>query len=159
MMGFIDRCNDYVIKRAVKSTANKLKKLDTRDYVTAAEYIANNIYVEFSDARRERLFAYHIDIEGKVIERQLVSVGTIDTSSVYIREIARQALLLDASGVILAHTHIASDHEPSSGDIHATEALMLAMDTLGMCVYDHIIVSKSGYYSFKEEGKLYEDEE
>ena len=159
MMGFIDRCNDYIIKRAVTSTANKLKKLNTRDHISSAEAIAENIYIEFSGARRERFFAFHIDIEGCIIERQLISVGTIDSSASYIREIARRAILIDSTGIILAHTHIAHDHSPSDGDIAATEKIMEAMGTLDMFVFDHVIVSKAGYYSFREEGKLFGKEE
>jgi len=158
MMGFIDRCNDFIVKRAITLTANKMKQLDLRDYVKDAEEVANNIYVEFAGARRERFFAFHIDLEGRIIERQVVSVGTIDSAPAHIREIARTAILNDTSGIILAHTHIAHDSDPSPGDIKATEQIMAALGTLNIFVFDHIIVSKSGYYSFREEGNLFDKE-
>jgi len=159
MMGFLDKCNDFIVKRAVKTTANKLKDLDVRTYIDTPELLAKNLYVEFAGRRRERFFAYHVDIEGKIIERQMVSIGTIDSASAYIREIARKAILNDAAGVILAHTHIAYDHDPSQGDIDVTEKIIEAMQLLDLYVYDHIIVSKAGYYSFREEGNLFEENE
>jgi DNA repair protein RadC len=154
MMNLVSRYEDFIIKRGVKATVNRMKKLDVKNYVDSAEAIANNIYMEFSGARRERLFAYYIDIEGGIIKRKTISVGTIDTASVYIRELAREAIMSDAAGVILAHTHIAHSSDPSDGDLQVTRKVQQALNVLDISLYDHIIVSKSGFFSFREEDIL-----
>jgi len=154
MMGFIERYQTNLIKRAVKITANKMQKLDVREYATGAESIANSLYVEFSGCRRERFFAYYIDLEGRIIKRNLISIGTANSAPTHIHEMLREAILCDAAGLIIAHTHIAHCSDPSDGDLTVTRKIQKALEAIDMVLYDHIIVSKAGYYSFNEEDIL-----
>ena len=65
---------------------------------------------------------------------------TVDHPPVYPREIARRALELSASSVILAHNHPSGDPTPSSADIAMTSEIINALSPLKVTVIDHIIV-------------------
>ena len=65
--------------------------------------------------------------------------------------IARKALEIKASKVILIHNHPSGDPSPSRADIEHTRLLQRTLSTLGLNLTDHVIISDSGYYSFAED--------
>ena len=67
---------------------------------------------------------------------------------------AKRALELGATAIILVHNHPSGDHEPSDGDITMTRELIKAAKALDILVHDHLIISKTGYTSFKALGIL-----
>jgi DNA repair protein RadC len=54
----------------------------------------------------------------------------------------------------LAHNHPSGDPEPSEDDLTMTKRLIEAGKILGIEVLDHIIITKNGYFSFKDRGLL-----
>jgi len=59
-----------------------------------------------------------------------------------------------AASVIICHNHPSGIAEPSKEDIKTTQQLVAAGILLGIPLRDHIIVTKSGYFSFREEGLI-----
>jgi len=84
----------------------------------------------------------------------IVSIGTLNASLVHPREVFDKAILNHASHVIVAHNHPSGDSSPSEDDISTTTRLVDSGKLLGIAVIDHIIISKAGYFSFKEKGLL-----
>lgn len=80
--------------------------------------------------------------------------GTIDSASVYPREIAKEALILNAAAVILVHNHPSGNVEPSVADRAITAKIKAALGLLDIRVLDHIIVSGHDSFSFAEAGLL-----
>ena len=80
--------------------------------------------------------------------------GTVDHAPVYPREIARRALELQASSLILVHNHPSGDPTPSRADIDMTREIMDALDALDITVHDHLIAARSGVLSFRSQGLL-----
>lgn len=80
--------------------------------------------------------------------------GTIDSASVYPREIAKEALALNAAAVILAHNHPSGSSDPSAADRAITAKIKAALSLLDIRVLDHIIVSGRESFSFAEAGLL-----
>jgi len=78
--------------------------------------------------------------------------GTINCSSVYPREIAKQALSFNAAAVILVHNHPSGCLTPSQSDITLTKQIESSLDLLEIRTLDHLIVSTDGYVSLKEKG-------
>jgi DNA repair protein RadC len=83
-----------------------------------------------------------------------VSVGILNASLVHPREVFKKAILNNSSHVIIAHNHPSGDPIPSEEDITTTKRLVEAGEILGITVQDHMIVTKSNYYSFVEKGNL-----
>ena len=104
-----------------------------------------NLCADFRSSKKEHIVAFYLDTQEKLIERRIISVGTLDTSLLHPREVFEPALQLSAAGVILAHNHPSGSIEPSDEDIAITKRVVDAGDLLGITLVNHIIVSTGGY--------------
>lgn len=95
----------------------------------------------------------YLDRKNRLIKDD-VDEGTVDHVPVYPREIARKALVLGASSVILAHNHPSGDPTPSSSDVAMTKQVVEALRTLDINVHDHLIVGADRTVSLRQLGLL-----
>lgn len=79
-----------------------------------------------------------------------ISIGTLTSNLVHPREVFSEAIKNTAATVILVHNHPSGNAEPSDEDITITKRLVEAGKLLGITVNDHLIVSQTGYFSFKD---------
>lgn len=93
-----------------------------------------------------------LDNQHRVIQLDELFRGTIDSASVYPREVAKQALRHNAAAVIFAHNHPSGISEPSQADKLITEKLKQALALFDIRVLDHFIVGDGIPYSFAEHG-------
>jgi len=84
-----------------------------------------------------------------VIERRVISIGTLNASLVHPREVFEPAVVLHAASIVVAHNHPSGDVNPSATDIALTKRLIESGKILGISIDDHIIVSKKTYTSLK----------
>ena len=101
-------------------------------------------------SNQEEFLVVFLNAGGKVIKSEILFKGSRNSSVVGIDEVIRKALLLKSSGIVVCHNHPSGRVEPSKPDIELTENLKKACEMLGIKLFDHIIVSKEGYYSFKQ---------
>jgi DNA repair protein RadC len=80
--------------------------------------------------------------------------GTVNSSSVHIRVIARKALELNAAALVLAHNHPSGVAEPSNADKRITSQIKDAMKVFDVDVLDHFIVTADSVCSFAERGDI-----
>ena len=97
--------------------------------------------VDFRESKREHFVAFYLDTQGRVIERQIISIGTLDTSLVHPREVFEPAVSLRAASIIVAHNHPSGKLEASREDVEITKQLVAAGKILGIQIIDHIIVT------------------
>jgi DNA repair protein RadC len=83
-----------------------------------------------------------------------VSVGSLNASIVHPREVFGEAIKNKAASVIFVHNHPSGDPEPSEDDLLLTKKLVESGKILGIEVFDHIIVVKNRFLSFKEKDLL-----
>ena len=95
-----------------------------------------------------------LDSQHLVIAARELFRGTLAQTAVYPREVARQALRLNAAAIILAHNHPSGVAEPSAADRLLTDALRSALGQLDIPVLDHLIVAGNHCVSFAERGWL-----
>ncbi|MGL1254840.1 JAB domain-containing protein, partial [Vibrio parahaemolyticus] len=79
--------------------------------------------------------------------------GTIDSASIYPREVLKAALKVNAAALIFAHNHPSGDATPSQADKQITQRLKEALALVDIRVLDHIVVGDSAI-SFAERGLL-----
>lgn len=113
-------------------------------------------YCHTSMAHRdtEHFRVLFLDRKNVLIEDEEQAKGTVDHVPVYPREIAKRALELNASALILVHNHPSGDPTPSQADIDMTAQIALACGALGLTLHDHLIIGKSREVSFRAEGLL-----
>lgn len=102
----------------------------------------------------EQFRIFFLDKKNTIIADEEQGSGTVDHVPVYPREIAKRALELNASALILIHNHPSGDPAPSTEDIHMTLRVLSACETIGVTIHDHVIIGKGAEFSFKAEGLL-----
>ncbi|MEL6569475.1 MAG: DNA repair protein RadC [Pseudomonadota bacterium] len=103
---------------------------------------------------REQFRVIFLDRKNQLIADEVMGHGTVDHAPVYPREIARRALELAASALILVHNHPSGDTTPSRADIDMTREIIDALTPLEITVHDHLIAGKGGVTSFKSAGLI-----
>lgn len=103
---------------------------------------------------REQFRVLFLDRKNQIIADELMGQGTVDQAPVYPREIARRAIELSSSAVILVHNHPSGDPKPSRADIDMTREVIDALSPLEITVHDHLIAAKQGVTSLKSEGLI-----
>ncbi len=91
---------------------------------------------------------------GKVLKLSRLNEGDVNAVHFSVRKIVETALQTKAVSVILAHNHPGGTLSPSKEDLDATDAARAALNTVGIQLLDHLIVSGENYCSLREEGLL-----
>jgi len=105
---------------------------------------------DIRESRKEHFVVFYLDSRNQQIRREVVSVGTINSSLVHPREVFEGAVKYLATNVIVAHNHPSGELRASEKDIAVTRRLRDSGILLGIELLDHIIVSKGGYLSLRE---------
>lgn len=95
-----------------------------------------------------------LDNQHRVIQWEELFRGTLDSSSVYPREVAKRALHHNAAAVIFAHNHPSGICEPSTADQQITQRLIACLGLFDIRVLDHFVIGDGAPYSFAEHGLL-----
>lgn len=95
-----------------------------------------------------------LDRKNVLIADEAQARGTVDHVPVYPREVARRALELNASALILVHNHPSGDPTPSGADIEMTAQVEIACSAIGVVLHDHVIVGKGAEASFRSLGLI-----
>ncbi|MFO1226631.1 RadC family protein [Roseateles sp.] len=95
-----------------------------------------------------------LDAQLRLIQLEEMFRGTLTATAVYPREVAKRALELGASAVMLAHNHPSGVAEPSRADELITQNLVRALAVLDVRVVDHFVVGQDQVVSFAERGLL-----
>ena len=107
---------------------------------------------EYAAKRQEYLVSLTLNGASHLIEKRVIGIGTLNQSLVHPREVFADAVADRAAGVIIAHNHPSGILEPSLEDRKVTQRLKEAGELMGIELVDHVILSKNGYLSLREEG-------
>ena len=113
-------------------------------------------YLEYSLLKRdvEVFKVLFLNTQNELVKEEELFYGTIDKSTVYIRELIKKILEYNAKGVILVHNHPAGSLKPSESDITLTKKVKEVFENMEIRLVDHLIISEKGYFSFLEGGIL-----
>jgi DNA repair protein RadC len=107
---------------------------------------------DLARARKEHLIGLYLDAQNGLLQRETISVGSLNTTRTHPREILYPAIAHLALGFILVHNHPSGSLDPSDEDVAFTRGVHRAGETIGIELYDHLIVAKSGFTSLRERG-------
>lgn len=128
--------------------------LTQRTVISSWSQLLNYCRVVLANEPREQFRVLFLDVKNQLIKDELQNEGTVDHAPVYPREIARRALELSASAVILVHNHPSGDPKPSAADLAITREVVAATGVVGVKVHDHLVIGRNGVESFKSLGLL-----
>lgn len=122
--------------------------------VNSANDIAKRFLPELSTARQEHCVGVYLDSRKRIIKQQTLFIGSLNSSIIHPREIFHLAMIEGAAAFILVHNHPSGDPSPSSEDCEITEQLVTAGKIMEIELLDHVIIGRSSYFSFQEEGLI-----
>lgn len=102
----------------------------------------------------EQFRVLFLDRKNNLLADEVMQQGTVDQTAVYPREIAKRALELSSSAVILVHNHPSGDPRPSKADIDMTEQIEHSLQVFAIKIHDHLIIAKDKHFSFAGNGLL-----
>ena len=145
----------YALLQAVLEMARRHlgEQLQRSDALTSPNDTRRYLQSLMRDFHHEVFGCLMLDNKHRVIAfRQLFS-GSINSASVYPREVVKQALADNAAALILAHNHPSGVAEPSQSDIHITRRLIEALELVDIRVLDHLVIGDE-VVSFSERGLI-----
>lgn len=117
----------------------------------------HDILVRLADLRKEKqeqLVCLSFDGGSRLIAQRIVTVGILDELIAHPREVFTDPIADRASHVIIAHNHPSGDPRPSSQDVALTQQLAASGRVLGIPVKDHVILTETDMYSFRQHQQL-----
>lgn len=108
----------------------------------------------FFGARDEMVYLLLLDATGNVLNCRFMGQGTVGSANVPMRRLVQEALIANASGLVLAHNHPSGMAVPSKEDIDLTLRIREALSILDLRLLDHIIVADDDFISLRESGYL-----
>lgn len=142
--------------KLVEAAAHRLARARVMHRRVLSDWQALLDYCHTTMAHRdtEQFRVLFLDTKNTLIADEAQAQGTVNHVPVYPREVAKRALELNASALILVHNHPSGDPTPSEADITMTQQINLACQALCLSLHDHIIIGKSQELSFRSEGLL-----
>lgn len=101
-------------------------------------------------SKKEHFVIFYLDSRNQEIQREIISIGTLNASLIHPREVFESAIKNNAASIIVAHNHPSGSTDPSEDDTVISKRLSEAGKILDIEILDHIIVSKDEYKSMKE---------
>ncbi|WP_032094085.1 RadC family protein [Necropsobacter rosorum] len=129
-----------------------LQQLEISHTFNAPETVRTYLQAELAHKEREVFLVLFLDNQHRLIKKEEMFLGTINSAAVYPREIVKSALTCNAAALILAHNHPSGVAQPSASDRKITETIKQAAELVEIRVLDHFVIGKGDYFSFSENG-------
>lgn len=131
-----------------------LEKANDIDQITTAEDVYNMMHPLMRDLSHEEFWVLLLNNNARVIKRVKLSSGGLTQTAVDIRMILKEALIVEATNLVVCHNHPSGYIYPSKEDENITKKIMSASETMNIRLIDHVIVTDGQYYSFADNGKI-----
>ncbi|MBU3033343.1 RadC family protein [Tritonibacter mobilis] len=142
--------------KILEATAQRMAraKVMQRQVIASWDALLDYCHTAMAHRETEQFRVLYLDRKNVLIADEEQGRGTVDHVPVYPREVAKRALELNSSALILVHNHPSGDPTPSQADIAMTRKVEAALDALGITLHDHLIIGASDELSFRSEGLL-----
>ena len=141
-----------IIRRALKILESRMTY--QTDFFTNPQDTKNYLRLKLGGNEREVFAVLYLSNRNQLISYEELFFGTIDGSTVHVREIVKLGLSLNAAAIICAHNHPSGVCEPSHADEMITKRIKDACALMDIRVLDHLIVSGKDAVSMAERGLI-----
>ncbi len=142
-------CEREVLKAAEQLLAAQIKQ---RPVFEAPGEVRSFLKLHLAPLEHEMFGILYLDAQHRLIAYEDLFRGSLTQTSVYPREVVKNALMHNAAAVVLAHNHPSGVAEPSQADRSLTDVLKRALDLVDVRVLDHFVVTAAAIVSFAERG-------
>ncbi|MFC0201627.1 RadC family protein [Paracoccus rhizosphaerae] len=146
----------YLQLRLVDAFAQRMAQAKVLRREVLSSWDALIAYCRTCMAHREteQFRVLFLDRKNTMIADEALGSGTVGHVPVYPREVAKRALELNASAIIMVHNHPSGDPTPSSDDIKMTGRVMMACEAIDVTVHDHVVIGMEAEVSFRTAGLM-----
>jgi DNA repair protein RadC len=130
------------------------KRLAKGSAITSTMDAAERLQTLLQEREHEVFGALFLDNQHRVIAFEELFRGTLDSASIYPREVLKRALQLNCGAIIAVHNHPSGNPEPSHCDRVFTRTLKEALALVDIRLLDHLVVGAEGVVSLTERGLL-----
>lgn len=130
------------------------QQLAARDVFGSPDAVKRYLQLHLARKPQEQFAVLFLDAQNRLIQMQVMFRGALTQTAVYPREIVREALVLGAAAVVLAHNHLSGTVQPSRADEALTQTIKSALALVDVRVLDHVIVAPGNALSMAERGLL-----
>ncbi len=102
----------------------------------------------YSDVEELRLI--YLDAKLHITGQEILQRGTINSVAIHPREVVKAAMNNKAFSIIMVHNHPSGNVQPSQADIAMTLRIKEACEAIGIKLLEHLVISKTDYYSFAQ---------
>jgi DNA repair protein RadC len=118
--------------------------------------VADRLILQMGRLEREELRVVILDTKNHVLRVETVYQGNVNSSLVRVGELYRDAVRLNAAGIILVHNHPSGDPTPSPDDLHLTAEALAAGRLLDIALLDHLVIGHDAYASLRDRGVAFD---
>ena len=155
LAGYVGRSSANYLSYLYEAFRRSLRaELEAQPLIGSWSALEEYLLARLRHERVEQLIVLFLNRRNYLISDEVMQHGTVNHVPLYPREVARRALLLDASAVILVHNHPTGDPSPSREDVEMTRQVVAALGALEIAVHDHAIVGGHKVYSLRHAGLL-----
>ena len=142
--------------QAMIELGHRIHKHETLEMesILSSQKLAKKMQQELGHKKQEHLVALYLNTQNQIIHQQTIFIGSATRSIAEPREILHYAIKHMATSLILVHNHPSGAVAPSRNDDHVTKLIKEACDLMGIVLLDHLIVSHSSYFSYREKTDL-----
>ena len=142
--------------QAMIELGHRIHKHETLEMesIISSQKLAKKMQQELGHKKQEHLVALYLNTQNQIIHQQTIFIGSATRSIAEPREILHYAIKHMATSLILVHNHPSGAVAPSRNDDHVTKLVKEACDLMGIVLLDHLIVSHSNYFSYREKTDL-----
>ena len=142
--------------QAMIELGHRIHKHETLEMesILSSQKLAKKMQQELGHKKQEHLVALYLNTQNQIIHQQTIFIGSATRSIAEPREILHYAIKHMATSLILVHNHPSGAVAPSRNDDHVTKLVKKACDLMGIVLLDHLIVSHSNYFSYREKTDL-----
>jgi DNA repair protein RadC len=140
---------EQIIEQALSILTSRLKQ--KTEFFSNAKMVKSFLRLQLEQKEREHFSVMFLDSQNRLIEYQVMFMGTIDSATISPREIVKAALRLNARSLIVAHNHPSGLATPSQQDIRITKVLVSALDLVEIKLLDHMVIGHDDIISLSEQ--------
>ncbi|HGQ0455002.1 TPA: DNA repair protein RadC [Streptococcus pneumoniae] len=142
--------------QAMIELGHRIHKHETLEMesILSSQKLAKKMQQELGDKKQEHLVALYLNTQNQIIHQQTIFIGSVTRSIAEPREILHYAIKHMVTSLILVHNHLSGAVAPSQNDDHVTKLVKEACELMGIVLLDHLIVSHSNYFSYREKTDL-----
>lgn len=143
--------------KAAFELARRLGEVEEDDAgmeLSTAEAVVRLMRPAVSDLKKETFHVLVLDARNRLLARDQVSVGSLNSTMAHPREVYERAIRAHGAGIIVVHNHPSGDVQPSDDDLRLTRRLAEAGKVVGIPLQDHVIIGRDGHYSFRSRALL-----